>query len=66
MDEVYGKWRQMWPNHTAPTGRCSRNVPFSANQQRDRGGDPEAPVILTNQEPGACDVVLGGLTTRNG
>lgn len=46
----------MWPNHAAPTGRCSRNGPAPANQKRVRGGDPEAPLLLTNGEPAVCDV----------
>lgn len=53
---VYGNWRQMWPNHRAPTGRCSRNVSFPSNQQRLRGRFPEALGLLTNEVPVACDV----------
>lgn len=45
----------MWSNHMAPTGRCSRNVPSPANQQRMRGRYPEVPRLLTNQMPAGCD-----------
>lgn len=46
----------MWPNHAAPTGRCSRNVQAPANQKRVRGADPEALVPLTNGGSAVCDV----------
>ena len=42
---------RMWPNHTAPTGRCSRNVPSPSNQRNMRGGLQEATDLSTNEVP---------------
>lgn len=51
---------RMWPNHTAPTGRCSRSFPPRSNQRRVRGDRQEAWNPLTNETPAQRDVAPDG------
>lgn len=56
MQIVVERAGRMWPNHTAPTGRCSRNVRPPSNQKKMRGGVQEASVPPSNEAPTQRDV----------